>query len=171
MRLFKNLDPAVKPIATKSKRFNLEDQKFIRSEIKKLLDENIIEPSTSPWRPQVLIADDGRHKKRMVIHYSRTINKFTFLDAFPLPRIDDQVNMIANGKVFSTLDLKSVYYQIPICESDREYTAFEADGQLFQYTRLLFGVTNGVSMFQQMIQGIILYKNTTSKILMHTWTT
>ena len=155
MRLFKNLDPGVKPIATKSKRFNLEDQKFIRSEIKKLLDENIIEPSTSPWRAQVVIADDGRHKKRMVIDYSRTINKFTFLDAFPLPRIDDQVNMIANGKVFSTLDLKSAYYQIPICEADREYTAFEADGQLFQYTRFPFGVTNGVSMFQRVIQGII----------------
>ena len=38
MRLFKNLDPEVNPIATKSKRFNLEDQKFIRSEIKKLLN-------------------------------------------------------------------------------------------------------------------------------------
>ena len=155
MRLFKNLDPGAKPIATKSKRFNLEDQKFIRSEIKKLLDENIIEPSTSPWRAQVLIADDGRHKKRMVIDYSRTINKFTLLDAFPLPRIDDQVNLIANGKLFSTLDLKSAYYQIPICKADHEYTAFEADGQLFQYTRLPFGVTNGVSMFQRVIQNII----------------
>ena len=50
MRLLKNLDPGVKPIATKSKRFNEEDQKFIQSQIKKLLDENIIEPSTSPWQ-------------------------------------------------------------------------------------------------------------------------
>ena len=99
MHLFKNLDPRVKPIATKSKRFNLEDQKFIQSEIKKLLNENIIEPSVSPWRAQVLIADDGQHKKRMVIDYSRTINKFIFLDAFPLPCINDQVNMIANGNV------------------------------------------------------------------------
>ena len=136
MRLFKNLDPRVKPIATKSKQFNLEDQKFIQSKIKKLLNENIIEPSTSPWQAQILIADDGRHKKRIVIDYSRTINKFTFLDTFLLPRIDDQVNMIANGKVFSMLDLKSAYYQIPICKGDHEYTAFEADGQLFHYTRL-----------------------------------
>ena len=67
MRLFKNLDSGVKPISTKSKRLNLEDQKFIRSEIQKLLDENIIESSTSPRRAQVLIADDGRHKKRVVI--------------------------------------------------------------------------------------------------------
>ena len=69
IRIFKNLEPGVKPIATKSRRFNAEDQQFIRSEIKKLLDDYIIEPSTSPWRAQILIADDGRHKKRMVIDY------------------------------------------------------------------------------------------------------
>ena len=116
IRIFKNLVPGVRPIATKSRRFNAEDQLLIQSEIKKLLDDNIIEPSTSPWRAQVLIADDGRHKKRMVIDYSRTINKFTLLDAYPLPRIDDQVNQIARERIFSKLDLKSAYHQIPFCE-------------------------------------------------------
>ena len=91
----------------------------------------------------------------MVIDYSRTINMFTLLDAYPLPRIDDQVNQIARGKIFSTLDLKSAYHQIPLCEIDREYAAFEADGKLYQYTRLRFGVTNGVSHFQRIIQEII----------------
>ena len=91
----------------------------------------------------------------MVIDYSRTINKFTLLDAYPLPRIHDQVNQIARGRVFSTLDLKLAYHQIPLCEIDREYTAFEADGKLYQDTRLPFGVTNGVSHFQRIIQEII----------------
>ena len=94
IRTFKNLDSGVKPIATKSRRFNAEDQQFIRSEINKLLDANIIELSTSPWRAQVLIADDGRHNRQMVIDYSRTINKFTLLDAYPLPKSNDQVNQI-----------------------------------------------------------------------------
>ena len=44
----------------------------------------------------------------------------------------------------------------PLCEVDREYTAFEADGKFYQYTRLPFGVTNGVLYFQRMIQEIIL---------------
>ena len=155
IRIFKNLDSGTRPIATKSRHFNAEDQQFIRLEIKKLLDDNIIEPSTSLWQAQVLIADDGRHKKRMVIDYSRTINKFTLLDAYLLPRIDDQVNQIARGRTFSTLDVKSAYHQIPLCEIDREYTAFEADGKLYQYTRLSFGVTNVVSLFQRIIQEII----------------
>ena len=73
----------------------------------KVLDDNTIEPSMSPWQAQVLIADDGRHKRQIMIDYSRTINKFTLSDAYLLPRIDDQVNQIGQGRIFSTSNLKS----------------------------------------------------------------
>ena len=78
---------------------------------------------------------------------SQTINRYTFKDAYPLLRIDEQVNALAQCKVFSTLDLKFAYYQISIAEEDRPYTAFEADVRLYHYCRLPFGVTNGVSAF------------------------
>jgi len=77
------------------------------------------------------------------------------LDAYPLPRIDDVINTIAKGRIFSALDLKSAYHQIHLHEKDQEFTAFEACGKLFQYRRLPFGVTTGVSVFQQMIDSII----------------
>jgi len=91
----------------------------------------------------------------MVIDYSQTINRFTALDAHPLPRIDQQVNELAKCKWFSTLDLKSAYYQVPLATEDRAYAAFEADGKLYQYCRLPFGVTNGVSCFQRIIDSVI----------------
>ena len=91
----------------------------------------------------------------MVIDYSQTINRFTELDAYPLSKIDHQVHELAKCKLFSTLDLKSAYYQIPLDPKDRVYTAFEANGKLYQYRRLPFGVTNGVSAFQRIIDGII----------------
>ena len=77
------------------------------------------------------------------------------MDAYPLPKIDHQVHELAKCKLFSTLDLKSAYYQIPLDPKDRVYTAFEANGKLYQYRRLPFGVTNGVSAFQRIIDGII----------------
>jgi len=49
--------------------------------------------------------------------------------------VDDQINEIAKGKIYSTLDLKSAYYQIPLAKADREFTAFEANGKLYQYCR------------------------------------
>ena len=57
--------------------------------------------------------------------------------------------------MFSTLDLKSAYHQIPLCPADRPFTAFEADGKLYQYTRLPFGVTNGVPCFQRIVDNLI----------------
>ena len=155
-RLFQFVDcKSCIPIATKSREFKEEDKKFIKEEISKLLTEGIIEPSELPWRAQVLVTKNERHKKRMVIDYSQTINRYIFKDAYPLPRIDEQINALAQCKVFSTLDLKSAYYQIPIAEKDRPYTAFEADGRLYHYCRLPFGLTNGVSAFQRIIDSLI----------------
>ena len=70
--------------------------------------EGIIEPSYSPWRAQVLAARDDRHNPRMVVDYSQTVNRFTLLDAYPLPNIDEQIAEIAKASVSSTLDLKSI---------------------------------------------------------------
>ena len=77
------------------------------------------------------------------------------IDAYPLPRIDDLVNNLAKYKIFNTLDLKSAYHQIKIPLEEKQYTAFEADGKLYQFCRVPFGVTNGVSVFQRVIDGII----------------
>jgi len=115
-RLFRNLQPSVKPVATKSRRFNADNQAFIKHEINYLLKNDITEPSSSPWQAQVLIVNDSRHKKRLVIDYSRTVNRFTLLDAYPLARIDDLINTIAKGRIFSALDLKSAYHQIHLHE-------------------------------------------------------
>ena len=101
------------------------------------------------------ITENERHKKRMVIDYSQTVNRFTHLDACPLPRIDELINEIAKTKYYSTVDLKSAYYQVPLAKEDREFTAFEANGKLYQYCRMPFGVSNGVSTFQRIIDNLI----------------
>jgi len=69
-------------------------------------------------------------KKRLAIDYSETINRFTLLDGYPLPRIDDTVSKIAQYRVFS-------------------------HGSLYQFTRVPFGVTNGVACFQRIMDCFI----------------
>ncbi|CAB4023462.1 Retrovirus-related Pol poly from transposon [Paramuricea clavata] len=59
------------------------------------------------------------------------------------------VNEIAKYRVFSTIDLRSAYHQLPLKDEDKPYTAFEARNGLYQFTRLPFGVTNGVACFQR----------------------
>ena len=82
-----------------------------------MLREGIIEPSNSPWRAQVVVVKDKK-KERLEIDYSETINKFTELDAYPLPLISEYINNLAQYKVFSKIDLKSAYHQIPINKHD-----------------------------------------------------
>ena len=114
-------------------------------------------PSKSPWRAQVLVVPGtDTHRRRMVIDYSRTVNRFTQLDAYPLPHIEDMVRKISEYSHFSTYDLKSAYHQVPIVEEDMGYTAFEADGALWEFTVVPFGVTNGVPSFQRVMDKVVL---------------
>ena len=147
-RLFEFMLPNCRPIATPSRSYSREDQTFIKEEVKRLLASGIIEPSRSPWRSQVLLVRNPT-KLRFVINYSQTVNRYTLLDAYPLPKIDEIVNKVGNDRFYSSLDLKSAYHQVPLLERERHFTAFEAMGKLYQYRRLPFGVSNqGVEPFQ-----------------------
>lgn len=119
--LFSHLSTRTTPIATKSRRHSFTDNIFIKEETARMLRESIIEP---PWRAQVLVTSNENQKKRMVVDYSDTINRFTELDAYPMPNITKMIDDIARY-VFTTLDLKSAYHQIPISHANRKYTALK----------------------------------------------
>ncbi|KAA3670694.1 uncharacterized protein DEA37_0000988 [Paragonimus westermani] len=150
--LFGSLSHLCKPIATKSQ--SSLDQKFLESELCHLLAGGIIEPSCSSWRAQVLATSNVNHKKRMVMDYSQTVHRFTYLDAYPLPRIDGLVEKISQYEIHTTLDLQRVYHKVPIREDEKQYTAFETCGNLYQFWRIPFGVTNGVACFQRLSNNI-----------------
>ncbi|MFX1564349.1 MAG: reverse transcriptase domain-containing protein, partial [Promethearchaeota archaeon] len=154
-RLFHNLSNDCRPVAAKQRRFHPDDEIFLQNQVEEMLSNDIIERSFSPWRAQVVIVNDGIHKKRMVVDFSQTINRFTLLDAYPLPNIEDLVNKVAKFKYFSVIDLSNAYYQIEIPPGDRPYTAFQAGHDLYQFKRIPMGVTNAVSAFQRIMNSFI----------------
>ena len=153
--LFANLTKDCRPIAEKGRKYSTKDQIFIQSEVKKLLDDGIIEPSRSPWRAQLLVHRSENHKTRMCVDYSHTINQFTLLDAYPVPRVSEVISKMAAFKVFSSLDLQSAYHQVSLCESDKPFTAFQAGNRLFQFTRIPFGLRNSGAVFQRILDSIV----------------
>lgn len=108
-----------------------------------MLEEGIIEPSHSPWTSQAFVVSPENRKKRMVIDHSQTINRFTLLDVYPLPRIDNMIEKIAKKGfiVFWTLKVPAISINY------KTYVAFEASDKLYQFRRLLFDVTNRVASF------------------------
>lgn len=158
--LFTHLSDKIKPVATKSRRQSPADRQFIKAELLRLQKQGIIKPSISPWRAQAFVTKEtSTHKRRMVVDYSETINLFTELDAYPMPNPVDMVQELSQYQYFSTFDLKSAYHQVPIQQADQKYTAFEADGQLWEFTRIPFGITNGVSAFQRTMDKVVLTEN------------
>ena len=153
---FKHLSNDCRFIADKPRKYSKDDQEFIREETRRLLNDDMIEPSNSPGRAQVLVVKNQESgKRRMMFDYSRTINRYTQLDAYPLPLIQDIVAKLARYKVFSTIDLKSAYHQIELNPGDREFTAFQSGNGLYQWRRLPFGLTNAVPEFQRSINAFV----------------
>ena len=67
------------------------------------------------------------------------------------------VSTFASDKVFSTFDLKNAYHQVPIKESDLKYTGFdEANGRLYHFNLIPFGVTNSVAAFQRAMDKMVI---------------
>jgi len=148
-RLFEHMTPDCHPIAAKSRNYSKADQEFIETRISQLLADDIIEPSVSPWRAQLVIAQSENRKKRLCVDYSQTVNKFTHLDAYPLPSMQNIVGNVANYKWYSSLDLRSAYHQVPLLPEERKLSAFEANGRLYQFKRIPFGLKNAAACFQR----------------------
>ena len=154
-RLFEHLTPSCKLVTSKRRNYSKADRSFISNQVQQLVDDDIIEPSLSPWRAQVVLVKGEHHKKRMCIDYSETINKYTYLDAYALPNVQNIINEVSQYKWFLTLDLRSAYYQVLLLLEEKKYTAFEADGRLYQFKRIPFGLKNAVPCFQRIVNEII----------------
>jgi len=89
-----------------------------------MLNDEIIRPSNSQWNAPLLVVpkktDATRTSKLRIVVDFRKFNHLTISDSFPLPNITDILDQLGNVKYFTTLDLASGYYQIPITESDRQ---------------------------------------------------
>ena len=153
--LFANLRPGWGPIRTKSRRFNEPEKQFIMTKVAEWKKAGTVRPSKSPWRAQCVVVKQGGQFSRLAIDYSQTINLFTEKDGFPIPLIEDIVNEVASFKFYASYDLKRAYHQIPISESDKPFTAFEAGGELLEFNVIPFGVTNGGPVFQRIMKQII----------------
>ena len=86
----------------------------------------------------------------------RKLNNVTVKDAHPLPRIDDTLEASKGAKIFSTLDLKLGYCQVPIKEEHKNKTAFRtSSGQLYESNRLPFGLCNAPATFSILMDNVL----------------
>ena len=103
----------------------MSPQKIRKEEacVTEMLTGGQIKPSDSPWSAPVVLVTKKDGGTRFCVDYRR-LNLATVKDAYPLPRIDDTLDMLAGKRWFSTLDLASGYWQISLSPEARCKTAF-----------------------------------------------
>lgn len=143
------------PIQTKSYRFPECHKKEVENQMHKMLEQNIIQPSNSPWSSPIWVvpkkADaSGQRKWRVVIDY-RKLNDITIGETYPIPQITEILDQLGKSQYFTTLDLASGFHQIKVSADDGPKTAFSVPQGHFQFTRMPFGLKNAPSTFQKLM--------------------
>ncbi|UYV72156.1 hypothetical protein LAZ67_9001979 [Cordylochernes scorpioides] len=130
------------------------DQQEIRHQIQQMLEKGIIEQSFSPFSSPVTLVTKRDKTKRFCIDY-RKVNELISSDVHPLPRIEDILDRLAQAKYFSTADISSAYWQVPIHPDSRPLLAFTTLEGLYQPTRLPFGLKTSPQIYERAISQVL----------------
>ena len=115
-----------------------------------MLAKGWIQPSKSPARAPVLFVSKKDGGLWLCVDYWG-LNAATIKNHYALPLIGETLNQLAGVKIFTQLNLCNAYHCIRICEGDKWKTAFRTYYGHFEYTVMLFRLTNAPVTFQAYI--------------------
>ena len=124
----------------------------VREHLKFMLDAGVIQPSNSPWCNAVVLV----RKKDGSLHFCidfRKLNSLTVKDSHPLPHICETLESLAGAAHFLTFDKNSGFWQVPMDEESKQYTAFTLGSMgLYECESMPFGLCNAPPTFQRLMQ-------------------
>lgn len=143
------------PIKQRYYRVSPVIQKQIDNELEEMLKLGVIEKSNSPWASPIVLVKKKDGSYRFCVDY-RKLNAVTEKDSYPLPNVSDTLDKLKDARYLSSLDIKSAYWQIPMAESSKQYTAFTVPNRgLFQFNRMPFGLHNSAATWQRLIDSVL----------------
>ena len=150
------LKPGVQPSSCRRRRLSQTEEEEVRKELDDLLRQGLIEPSSSPWAAAIVCARRKDGRLRLAIDYRALNAKSIPCSQHPIPRIDDILDRLGEATLFTTLDLKSGYHQMPVRNEDRELTSFVVPWGQYQWRRgYPFGLSGAPSSFQRLMSVVL----------------
>ena len=145
--------PRSPPISKEPYQMSIPELTELKIQFQELLDKEYIRRSVSPWGAPVLFVKKKDGTLRLCVDH-RQLNKMTFKNKYPLPRINDLFDQVGGAKIFSKLDLRSVYHQVRIKHQDINKTAFRTRYGHYEFVVIPFRLTNALATFMCLMNSI-----------------
>ena len=127
---------------------------MVDKHIRDMLNKGIIQESNSPWSQPLVIVTKKDGSPRFCVDF-RKLNSITKRQIFPMPRVDEVLDSLGDSCYFTTLDLASGYWQIPMDPSDMEKTAFCTRQGNWEFRVMPMGLVNSSFSFQKAMQLVL----------------
>lgn len=132
-------------------RYSERKRQEIALQVQEMLAMGIIIPCVSAYCSPIVMAPKKDGQYRFCVDY-RKLNTLTEDATQPIPRISDSLRDLGNATIFSTLDLKSGYWQIPMDPDSVKYTAFATpSGGTYAFKAMPFGLKGAPGTFQRLM--------------------
>ena len=126
----------------------------LRRQLDRWLQEDVIEPSDSPWSSNLVPVKKKNGEIRWCVDWRR-LNDVTYKDSWPMPTVQDTLSRLAGSRVFSSVDMMGAFHCIPVEKESRPLTSFATPFGTFQQKRLGFGLTNGPAAYCRLVERIL----------------
>ena len=146
------------PVSQPPYRVSHAERKIIEDQVQDMLDQGIIVPIKSSWTSPLVIVSKRDKTARLCCDY-RLLNKKTKTDNFPLPRIDDILDLLGNADTYSTMDAYSAYWQIRMHPDSIEKTTFVCHLGTFAFNFMPFGLRNAPATMSRAMADIFHEEN------------
>ena len=138
------------PVRQPLRRIPQSQAKAVDEQLEDMLRQKLIKPSQSSFASNVVLVKKKDNTYRFCVDYRR-INDISVKDAYPLPRIDECLDTMTGSAWFSTIDLRSGYFQVELVVEDAHKTAFITRRGLFEFQVMSQGMCNSAATSQRLM--------------------